>query len=150
MEGLGWASLNTGLHGSVAVMIDLRGSSANTENLLRICSGPANRLKETVQNRTWTWDVMKMKVEWNNVLWSEHFQDKLQSIFYHPQRSCEFMFFTPVSLSTWGGFCLSACWDTKLPPGSRPPSADGYWCGQYAAYWSAFLFILKFELNLWN
>ena len=32
----------------MAVMIDLRGSSANTENLLRIRSGPANRLKETV------------------------------------------------------------------------------------------------------
>ena len=30
-------------------MIDLRGSSATMENLLRICSGPANRLKETVQ-----------------------------------------------------------------------------------------------------
>ena len=51
LEGLGWASLNTGLHGSMAVMIDLRGSSANTENLLRIRSGPANRLKETVQPR---------------------------------------------------------------------------------------------------
>ena len=49
LEGLGWASLNTGLHGSMAVMIDLRGSSANMENLLRIRSGPANRLKETVQ-----------------------------------------------------------------------------------------------------
>ena len=48
-EGLGWASLNTALHGSVAVMIDLGGSSANKENLLRIHSGPANRLKETVQ-----------------------------------------------------------------------------------------------------
>ena len=47
-EGLGWASLNTGLHGSMAVMIDLRGSSANTENLLRIRSRPANTLKETV------------------------------------------------------------------------------------------------------
>ena len=34
----------------MAVMIDLRGSSANTKNLLRICSGPANRLKETVQS----------------------------------------------------------------------------------------------------
>ena len=33
----------------MAVMIDLRGSSANTENLLRIHSGPANRLKETMQ-----------------------------------------------------------------------------------------------------
>ena len=32
----------------MAVMIDLGGSSVNTENLLRICSGPANRLKETV------------------------------------------------------------------------------------------------------
>ena len=32
----------------MAVMIDLRGSSANTENLLRIRSEPANRLKETV------------------------------------------------------------------------------------------------------
>ena len=32
----------------MAVMIDLRGSSANTENLLRIRSGSANRLKETV------------------------------------------------------------------------------------------------------
>ena len=32
----------------MAVMIDLRGSSANTENLLRIRSGPANTLKETV------------------------------------------------------------------------------------------------------
>ena len=30
-------------------MIDLRGSSANMEKLLRIRSGPANRLKETVQ-----------------------------------------------------------------------------------------------------
>ena len=39
-------SLNTGLHGSVIVMVDLHGSSANTENLLRIRSGPANRLKE--------------------------------------------------------------------------------------------------------
>ena len=33
----------------MAVMIDLRGSSANTENLLRIRSRPANRLKETMQ-----------------------------------------------------------------------------------------------------
>ena len=33
----------------MTVMIDLRGSSANTQNLLRIRSGPANRLKETVQ-----------------------------------------------------------------------------------------------------
>ena len=49
LEGLGWASLNTGLHGSMAVMIDLHGSSANMQNLLRICSGPANRLKETIQ-----------------------------------------------------------------------------------------------------
>ena len=49
LEGLGWASLNTGLHSSVVVMIDLRGSSANTENLLRIHSRPANKLKETVQ-----------------------------------------------------------------------------------------------------
>ena len=32
----------------MAVMIDLRGSSVNTENLLRIRSGPANTLKETV------------------------------------------------------------------------------------------------------
>ena len=32
----------------MAVMIDLRGSSANTENLLRIRSEPANTLKETV------------------------------------------------------------------------------------------------------
>ena len=32
----------------MAVMIDLRGSSANMENLLRIRSGPANTLKETV------------------------------------------------------------------------------------------------------
>ena len=32
----------------MTVMIDLRGSSANTENLLRIHSRPANRLKETV------------------------------------------------------------------------------------------------------
>ena len=34
----------------MAVMIDLHGSSANTENLLRIRSGPANRLKETVHS----------------------------------------------------------------------------------------------------
>ena len=34
----------------MAMMIDLRGSSANTENLLRIRSGPANRLKETVHS----------------------------------------------------------------------------------------------------
>ena len=33
----------------MAVMIDLHGSSANTENLLRIGYVPANRLKETVQ-----------------------------------------------------------------------------------------------------
>ena len=32
----------------MAVMIDLPGSSANMENLLRIHSGPANRLKETM------------------------------------------------------------------------------------------------------
>ena len=31
-------------------MVDLHGSSANTENLLRICSEPANRLKETMQS----------------------------------------------------------------------------------------------------
>ena len=31
----------------MVVVIDLRGSSANTENLLRICSGPANTPKET-------------------------------------------------------------------------------------------------------
>ena len=30
-------------------MVDLHGSSANTENLLRIRSGPTNRLKETMQ-----------------------------------------------------------------------------------------------------
>ena len=48
LEGVGGTSLNTGLHGSMPMMIDLRGSSANTENLLRIRSGPANRLKETV------------------------------------------------------------------------------------------------------
>ena len=29
-EGLGWASLNTGLHSSLVVMVDLRGSSVNT------------------------------------------------------------------------------------------------------------------------
>ena len=34
----------------MAVMIDLRGSSVNMENLLRIHSGSANRLKETVQS----------------------------------------------------------------------------------------------------
>ena len=33
----------------MAVMIDLRGSSANMENPLRTRSGPANKLKETVQ-----------------------------------------------------------------------------------------------------
>ena len=33
----------------MVVMVDLHGSSANTENLLRIRSGPANKLKETVQ-----------------------------------------------------------------------------------------------------
>ena len=33
------------------VMIDLRGTSANMENLLRIHSGPANRLKETVHKK---------------------------------------------------------------------------------------------------
>ena len=32
-------------------MVDLHGSSANTENLLRIRSGPTNRLKETVQRQ---------------------------------------------------------------------------------------------------
>ena len=31
-------------------MVDLHGSSANTENLLRIRSEPANRLKETVHS----------------------------------------------------------------------------------------------------
>ena len=50
LEGLGWASLNTGLHGSVTVMVDLHGSPANMENLLRIRSGPANILKETVHS----------------------------------------------------------------------------------------------------
>ena len=35
----------------MAVMIDLRGSSANMENLLRIHSGPTNRLKETVHTQ---------------------------------------------------------------------------------------------------
>ena len=49
-EGLDWASLNTWLHGSVTVMIDLSGSSANTENLLRIRAGPANTLKETMHS----------------------------------------------------------------------------------------------------
>ena len=44
-EGLGWASLNTGLHGSLVVLVDLHGSSANTLSLLRIRSGSANRLK---------------------------------------------------------------------------------------------------------
>ena len=29
-EGLGWASLNTGLHGSLVVIVDLHGSSTNT------------------------------------------------------------------------------------------------------------------------
>ena len=29
LEGLGWASLNTGLHGSLVVMVDLHGSSGN-------------------------------------------------------------------------------------------------------------------------
>ena len=32
------------------LMVDLRGSSANTENLLRIRSGPANTLKETMHS----------------------------------------------------------------------------------------------------
>ena len=41
----------------MAMMIDLRGSSANTENLLRIRSGPANRLKETMQER---WLLLRM------------------------------------------------------------------------------------------
>ena len=31
-------------------MVDLHGFSANMENLLRICSGPTNRLKETVHS----------------------------------------------------------------------------------------------------
>ena len=35
---------------SGCVMIDLRGSSANMENLLRICPRPANTLKETVHS----------------------------------------------------------------------------------------------------
>ena len=34
----------------MAVMIDLRGSSANMENLLGTRSGSANRLKETVHS----------------------------------------------------------------------------------------------------
>ena len=43
----------------MAVMIDLRGSSANMENLLRIRSGPANRLKETVQQDPVSLDTFK-------------------------------------------------------------------------------------------
>ena len=46
--------LNTGLHGSLVVMVDLHGSSGNMENLLRIRSEPANTPKETVQPfQTW-------------------------------------------------------------------------------------------------
>ena len=49
----------------MAVMIDLRGSSANMENLLRIRSGPANRLKETVHSsaRCKSSQTYKMMVE---------------------------------------------------------------------------------------
>ena len=39
---------------------------------------------------------------------------------YLPQQSCEGYVFTPVCLSTGGGNCLSACWDTT-PPGPAPP-----------------------------
>ena len=49
-KGLCWTSLNIGLYSSVVVMLDLCGSSANTENLPRIHSRPANRLKETVHS----------------------------------------------------------------------------------------------------
>ena len=49
----------------MTVMIDLRGSSANTENLLRIRSGPANRIKETVHSspRCKSWQTYKTTVE---------------------------------------------------------------------------------------
>ena len=91
--------------------------------------------------------------------------------FYCPQQSCEGYVLTPVCLST-GGVCLSAYWDTpsqsRHPPGSRPPiadipppqqtpypleqtppkqtppQADGYWCGWYASFWNAFLFMTNF------
>ena len=88
-EGLGWASLNTGLHGSMTVMIDLRGSSANTENLLRIRSGPANRLKETVQ--AWhelTVDSAFWRSYWRKVhlffARNYHLRDALFSSGFHP------------------------------------------------------------------
>ena len=43
----------------MAVMIDLRGSSANTENLLRIRSGPANRLKRPCKEGAIAWTPSK-------------------------------------------------------------------------------------------
>ena len=65
-----------------------------------------------------------------------------------------------VILSTGGGVCPSACWDTPSPRADTPwqtppradtppqadtppPPADGYCCGRYASYWNAFFLIVQ-------
>ena len=37
------------------------------------------------------------------------------------------------------GGCIPACTEADPPP---HPAADSYYCGQYASYWNAFLFLL--------
>ena len=84
-----------------------------------------------------------------------------QPCYYRPQQSCEGYVFTPVCLSTGGGVCLSACWDTTPPPKADPsgaeppreaytPPADCYSCGRYASYWNAFLFDIEITIKSIN
>ena len=53
-----------------------------------------------------------------------HFKDCTEPIFTVRNEVAKVMFLhLSVILSTGGGFCFSACWDTS-PPGTRPPGAD--------------------------
>ena len=94
-------------------------------------------------------------------------------ICYRPQRSwAKVMFLQASVILSTGGVCLSACWDTPLPPDqtplrpdppeTRPPPdqtsspRDRPWeadasiwsmCGRYASYWNAFLFPLFLSIS---
>ena len=75
--------------------------------------------------------------------------DLLRLDIYRPQRNCGI-------LSTGGGVCPSACWDTqpfadtpqadtpsRQPQGDTP---DGHCSGRYTSYWNAFLLVNKINL----
>ena len=63
--------------------------------------------------------------------------------FYRPQRSCEGYVFTCVCMSTGGG--AGGAWSRgglvsqHALRQTPPPGRDGYCCGRYASYWTAFL-----------